>query len=108
MLFLQKNVCCDFLSELSHQGSSDEESQHILKETSNEKSELVLLEWTPRLCLVFVLYNTRLVTTFIIAMYGVRSIHSLCHMCLYFMQNWMKYKKKTEFYFALEVSFSRF
>ena len=44
--FLHKNVCCDFLSELSHQGSSDEESQHILKETSKEKSELVLLEWT--------------------------------------------------------------
>ena len=43
----------------------------ILKETSNVKSELVLLEWTPRLCLHFVLYDMRLVNTFIIAMYGV-------------------------------------
>ena len=40
-------------------------------ETSNAKSELVLLEWIPRLCLHFVLYDMRLVNTFIIAMYGV-------------------------------------
>ena len=35
------------------------------------KSVLVLLEWTPRLCLRFVLYDIRLFNTFIIAMYGV-------------------------------------
>ena len=43
----------------------------ILKETFNAKSELVLMEWTPRLFLSFVLYDIRLVNTFIIAMYGV-------------------------------------
>ena len=40
----------------------------ILKETSNAKSQLVLLEWTPCLCLRFVLYDMRLGNTFIIAM----------------------------------------
>ena len=44
-------------------------NSYILKETSNAKSDLVLLEWTPRLCLRFVLYDMRLVN--IIAMYGV-------------------------------------
>ena len=44
---------------------------NILKETSNAKSDLVLLEWTPRLCLRFVLYDMRLVNTFIIAICGV-------------------------------------
>ena len=44
---------------------------YILKETSNAKSEFVLLEWTPRLCPCFMLYDMRLVNTFIIAMYGV-------------------------------------
>ena len=44
---------------------------YVLKETSNAKSELVLLEWTPCLCLCFVLYGIRLVNTFIVAMYGV-------------------------------------
>ena len=44
---------------------------NILKGTSNAKSELVLLEWTPRLCLCFVLYYMCLVNTFIIALYGV-------------------------------------
>ena len=39
------------------------------KEISNAKSELV--EWAPRLCLHFMLYDMRLVNTFIIAMYGV-------------------------------------
>ena len=43
----------------------------ILNETSNAKSELMSLEWTPRLCLRFVLYDIRLVNTFIITMYGV-------------------------------------
>ena len=43
----------------------------ILKNTSNAKSELVLLEWTPRLCLRFVLYDMSLVNIFIIAMFGV-------------------------------------
>ena len=31
----------------------------------------MLLEWTPGLCLCFVLYDIRLVNTFIIAMYGI-------------------------------------
>ena len=39
-------------------------AKHILKATYNSKSELVLLEWTPHLCLRFVLYNMRLVNTF--------------------------------------------
>ena len=43
---------------------------YTLKEISNAKSELVLLEWTPRLCLHFVLYDMKLVNTFIIAMHG--------------------------------------
>ena len=43
---------------------------NILKETSDAKSEIVLWEWTPPLCLRFVLNDMRLVTTFIIAMYG--------------------------------------
>ena len=43
----------------------------ILKETSNAKFELVVLKWTSRLCLRFVLYDMRLVNTFIIAMYIV-------------------------------------
>ena len=43
----------------------------ILTETSNAKSEPVLLEWTPRLCLRFVLYDMSLVNTFIIAIYSV-------------------------------------
>ena len=78
---------------------------YILKETSNAKSELVLLEWTPRLCLLFVLYNMRLVSTFIIAMYGVMNNLLLvpnliaCYAKLHEMRN-------TEFHFALEVSFS--
>ena len=44
--------------------------KYKLRETSNAKSELVFLFWTPRLCLRFVLYDMRLIT-FIIAMYGV-------------------------------------
>ena len=44
---------------------------NILKETSNEKSELVLLEWTARLCRHFVLCDMSLVNTFIIAIYDV-------------------------------------
>ena len=44
---------------------------NILKETSNAKSELVLLAWTSCLCLRFVLYDMSLVNTFIIAMYCV-------------------------------------
>ena len=43
----------------------------ILKETSNAKSELVLLEWTPRSRQPFVLNDIRLVNIFIIAMYGI-------------------------------------
>ena len=45
--------------------------EYILKKTSNAKSELVLLEWTFHLCLRFVLYDMRLVNSFIIAIYGV-------------------------------------
>ena len=44
---------------------------NILKETSNAKSELVLLEWIPCLYLCFVVYDMRPVNTFFIAMYGV-------------------------------------
>ena len=44
---------------------------NILKETSNEKSELVLLEWTARLRRHFVLCDMSLVNTFIIAIYDV-------------------------------------
>ena len=44
---------------------------YILKKTANAKSELVLFEWTPRLYLHLVLYDMRLVNTFIIAMYDV-------------------------------------
>ena len=44
---------------------------NIQKETSDAKSELELLGWTPLLYLRFVLYDMRLVNTFIIAMYGV-------------------------------------
>ena len=43
----------------------------LTKETSSAKSELVLMEWAPRLCLCFVLYDMRLVNTFIIAKYCV-------------------------------------
>ena len=43
----------------------------ILKESSNAKSERVLLEWTLRLCLRLVRYDMRLVNNFIIAMYGI-------------------------------------
>ena len=38
-------------------------SVYVLKETSNAKSALVLLEWTHCLCLRFVLYGMRLVNT---------------------------------------------
>ena len=41
-----------------------------LKGNSNVKSELVLLEWIPRLYQRFVLNDMRLINTFIIAMYG--------------------------------------
>ena len=44
---------------------------YILKEISNAISELVLLQWAPRLCLRFVLYGMRLVNSFIIVMCGV-------------------------------------
>ena len=43
---------------------------YILKETSNSKSELVLLDWTPDLYLRFVLYDIRFANIFIIAKYG--------------------------------------
>ena len=45
--------------------------QYILKKTSNAKSDLVLLECTPRLCLRFVLYDLRLVSAVTIVMYSV-------------------------------------
>ena len=44
---------------------------YILKESSNARSERVLLEWTLRLCLRLVRYDMRLVNNFIIAMYGI-------------------------------------
>ena len=43
---------------------------NILKETSNAKSELVILEWTTSLCICLVLYDMRLANTFVIAMCG--------------------------------------
>ena len=46
---------------------------NILKETSNAKSERMLLECTPRFCLRPVLYDMRLVNIFIIVMYDVMS-----------------------------------
>ena len=80
---------------------------YILKETSNAKSEFVLLEWTPRLCLCFVLYDMGLVNTFIIVMYDVMNYWLLRPNLVAF------YAKpneiyKLEFHFALEVSFSIF
>ena len=60
---------------------------YILKETSHAKSKLVLSEWTPRLCLCFVLYNMRLIKTFIIAMYSVMNYSLLMLNLVAFMQN---------------------
>ena len=51
------------LEEIKNQSIHD----YVLKETSNAKSELLLLEWTPPLCLRFVLYDMRLLNTFTIA-----------------------------------------
>ena len=57
------------------------------------KSELVLMKWTPRLYLRFVLYETRLVNTFIIAMHGVAMNDSLLMPNIVaFYASWMKYK----------------
>ena len=44
---------------------------YILKETSNAKSELMLLEWAPLLCLCFVQYDMRFINNLIIAMYDI-------------------------------------
>ena len=46
-------------------------NENIVKETSNAKFKLVLLGWTPCLCLCFVLNDKRIFNTFIITMYGV-------------------------------------
>ena len=64
---------CSFAIQVRKRGQSSRpicsscgmNSRNILEETSNAKSELVLLEWTPRLCLCFVVYDMRLVNTFI-------------------------------------------
>ena len=73
----------------------------VLKKTSNAKSELVLLEMTPRLCLPFVLNDMRLINTYIITQYGVMNYSSL-------MPNLVAFYAKlneiysVEFHFALE------
>ena len=78
---------------------------YILKETSNAKSELLVIEWTPRLCLCFVLFHMRLVNIYIIAINGVMN-YSLLRpnvVAFYAKQNEIS---KIEFHFAFEVSFS--
>ena len=60
--FLNKNEICIGQQEVF---------VFLLKETLNAKSQLVLVEWAPCLCLRFVLYDMRLCNTFIIVMYGV-------------------------------------
>ena len=60
-----------FARDVSPTAASNGFLINILKETSNAKSELVLLERTPRLCLRFVLYGMRLVNTFSISNFGV-------------------------------------
>ena len=75
----------------------------MLKETSNAKYELLVLEWTPRLCLRFVIFDMRLVNTFIIFMYGVMNYLLLSLVAFYAKLNEIS---KIEFHLALEVSFS--
>ena len=77
----------------------------ILEETSNAKSEHVLLHWTPRLCLRFVLYDMSFVNTFFFAMYNVMNYPLLMLILVAFYAKLNKIKKY-EFHFALEVSFS--
>lgn len=67
-------------------------AEHILKETSNAKSELILLEWTHVCVSAFVLYNIRLVNIFSVAIYDVIIIRCVWQIWLHFMLNWMKYK----------------
>ena len=53
----------------------------LLKESSDTKCDLELLEWTPRLCLCFWPYDMSLISnTFILTMYSVIN-------CLLFMPN---------------------
>ena len=72
---------------------------------ANAKSEPMFVEWTLRLCPRFVLYDMRLVNTFIIAMYGVMSNWSLIPNLVPFYTK-LNEIYKVEFHFALEVSFS--
>lgn len=79
---------------------------HILKETFNVKSEIVLLELTQRFCLCFMLHDMGLVNTFsvamcVIAMYGVMPNLVSFYTNLDDIYN-------IEFRFALEVSFNIF
>ena len=63
----------------------DVENVYITGGISNAKSKRVLLEWTSRLCLGFVLYDMRLVNTFIIVMCVAMNIRCFCkiwfHLC---------------------------
>ena len=76
-----------------------------IQDTEILHTDLVLLEWTLHLCLHFVLYDMRSVNMLIIAKYGVMNYSLL-------MPNLVAFNAKlneiliTEFYFALEVSFS--
>ena len=70
---------------------------YVLQETSNAKSELVLLEWTPRLCLHFVLYDMRLVSTLIIAVYGAMNYSLLTPILIELVAKLNEYKKSVSF-----------
>ena len=77
----------------------------ILKETSNAESERMILECTPQFCLHPVLYDMRLVNTFIIVRYDVMSYSLLSPKLVAFYAK-LNETKKIEFHFALEVSFN--
>ena len=72
---------------------------------SNAESERMILECTPQFCLRPVLYDMRLVTTFIIFMYDVMSYSLLTPKLVAFYAK-LNETKKFEFHFALEVSFN--
>ena len=78
---------------------------NILKKTFDAKSEFVLLESTPHLCLRFVFYDMRLVNTSIIAMYDIMNYSLLIPNLVAFNAK-LNEIQKTEFHFALVVSFS--
>lgn len=71
---------------------NDSKRRILLKETSNAKPELVLLEWTLVCVSAFVLYNIWLINIFIVAIYDVTIIRCVWQSWLHLMLNWMKYK----------------